>query len=66
MKMFGRVLLNIVLVSLTLFLVRWITNDNFQDMVISLFAITLIEICSLSDKVGDVKKMIEDLNYWGS
>lgn len=52
MKMFGRMLVNVALVAGTIYLGKWLTDDNFQDMVIGLFAITLIEISSLSDKVG--------------
>jgi hypothetical protein len=51
---FGRWVLNLVVVALVVWAIRWISDNNFQDMVIGLLAMIMVEIGLLQDRIGDI------------
>lgn len=51
---FGRWVLNLIVVALVVWTIRWISDNDFQEMVIGLLGLILVELGLMNDRIGDI------------
>ena len=51
-----RILINLVVLSIFLLFVRWVTNGNIEEMILYIGCVALLELNMLRDEISDLKK----------
>jgi len=51
-----RILINLVVLSIFLLFVRWVTNGNIEEMILYIGCVALFELNMLRDEISDLKK----------